>query len=353
MMKYEDFFLCFGVTNLKVSTNYLPYQRYIRNYFNRILSSWLDKYDLEIKISWERNFLEKLNEFIKKEQIYSIGANTFLGEKKLITLRKVFKRQKIIFNLTLKNNSLLLEAILPYKGLKDKIRHSIFGRSLEEYFFELSYYLIYYPLFLYLEYFKDIHIIHASAVRLSDKNLVICALEGMGKTTFSLNFTKEKAIFISDNLIFYDKKNIYPCFEAIRIYKGEEKNLGKENFKKIANFKSSKEFYEPTSFNLDTDAKSSIFIIPVFASTFFIKELSVDEFANRVLNYNQLTAELGNYNEFASLFSLLDLNFDILEKRKTSLKENLSKGRCFEVGMVKSEGVEKNFYRFRKFIMEL
>ncbi|MCM8774254.1 MAG: hypothetical protein NC820_05930 [Candidatus Omnitrophica bacterium] len=80
------------------------------------------------------------------------------------------------------------------------------------YFFEITYPLVYYPIFWYLEYFKDTHCLHASAIKIGEKGIVICGLEGMGKTTLSLELSQElNGQFISDNLIFYDKTNIYSC----------------------------------------------------------------------------------------------------------------------------------------------
>ena len=292
---------------IKISTNYRPYYEYLRLHFNKVLlATGTGKPEIEISADWKMDLWGKHppRVFEKKEGMRAIGANTLIGQQCISAIRKVGKKRKLWLNYTLENNKLSLEAVSHRKIFKDNMRHAVLRQPREPYFFELTYPLVYYPLFWYLEGLKDTHILHASAVKMKDECIIICGLDGIGKTTLSLSLAKEpdSALF-SDNLILFDKNSVFPCYEPIRINKSDDISLWHGRFKRINAFRTLKDFYEPVSFDSQLKAKPDIAIIPSFGSSFSARKINKDEFTQKALNINQLTAELGNYNEYACLLN--------------------------------------------------
>jgi hypothetical protein len=338
---------------IRVSTNNLAYYNYLRLHFSKVIVAEYDGgCDLEINAGWKSDFWGKNPPRLEtSEGMSAIGANTFLGDGHIATLRKIGRKRKVWLSYTLEKGKLRLNAFSHIKTFKDSLRYNILKQPQESYFFELTYPLIYYPLFWYIEYFKNIHVMHASAVSISNKCVLICGLEGIGKTSLSLSLAKEKGSYLfSDNLIFYDKEKVYPCYEPIRINRNDDKSVWEYGFKKINEFRTLKDFYEPLFFNRALNGKPSIIIIPCFNRTFFIRESSAAIFANRIMNINQLTAELGNYNEYASVMNMLVPEFNIWDKRREALSHILDSARCYEIGMPKTDGLANNLARVKEFI---
>ena len=210
---------------VKIATNYGKYYNYLNLYFDKIIlpQDFEDDFDIQINAYWQKgswgNYLE---EFKKSNNFLDIGANTILDKKRIVTIRKVGKRKKVTFDFNSENKKFYLKAIMRRKILKDAIRYGILSKPEEDWFFSITFPVLYYPVFWYLEYFLHTHVLHASAVELNGKGVVICGLEGIGKTSLVLSLLQEKnSYFLSDNLILYDNERVFPCYELIRIYKND------------------------------------------------------------------------------------------------------------------------------------
>ena len=103
--------------------------------------------------------------------------------------------------------------------LRKMISHLISKENYKDYkFIGLLYYIIFIPFFYYLERFRNLFLLHASAIKYHEKGVILSGLGGIGKSTFSLGTLLLKGCtFISDNLIFYDYQNIYSCPEPIAL----------------------------------------------------------------------------------------------------------------------------------------
>ena len=340
---------------IRLTTNYQAYYDYFRLHFNKALMAFgPDKPKIEISAEWKMDLWGKHSPRLEKNDLlHAIGANTLIGEGRISAIRKVGKKRKLWLDYTLEKDRLILKAASHRKIIKDNMRYALLRQPQEPIFFELTYPLVYYPLFWYLETLKNTHILHASAVKMKNKCVFICGLDGIGKTTLALSLSKEPgcALF-SDNLIFYDKDYVSPCYEPIRIHKADEKSLWEGRFRRINAFRTLKDFYEPLSFDPRLKERPDIAIIPFFGSGFSTRKIENAEFAQKALNINQLTAELGNYNEYACLLNLLVPQYDIWQERAKALQSLLGQARCFEITMRKEDGVERNMQRVREFILQ-
>jgi hypothetical protein len=348
--------LCLNIAKLKVKivTNYTKYYDYLRAYFDQIILSqdFEDDFDIGINALWQQegwgNYLKQLKE---SGNFADLGANTLIDEKKIVTIRKIGRKKKIIFDFQAEEARLYLKAILRWKVFKDTLRYSIFGKSQEDWFFQVSFPIIYYPVFWYLEYFLHTHMLHASAVEFAGEAVVICGMEGIGKTSLVLSLLQEEnTSFLSDNLIFFDSQRVYPCYELIRIHKHEDSSLWKGRFKKVNEFKSLKGFYKPT-FRLKAEGiQPGIFVFPQFSEKFFAKLISGPDIVHKAAIISQLPAELGNYSEFRKLYNFSDLNFNPQQSEYKVLSDLLNSTRCYVIGMPKADGLAANSQRLKDFI---
>jgi hypothetical protein len=340
-----------GLT-IKIDTNYPDYYSYLASWFKDIIvSAKTDEPQIEIEANWAMDFWGKHPPRIKiSKEMDVIGANTAVEHNRILTLRKFLRKKKIIFDIKLEGQRLTLKALSHKKVFRDKMYYKVLGKSQEAYFFEVTYPLIYYPLFWYLERFKDTHILHASALNLGDRGIVLCGMEGIGKTSLVLSLISDRDVWISDNLIFYDHKSIYPCYELIRLCDGGDSLNWKGKIQQIGNFKTAKAFCRPELLLQEEAVEPRILIFPQFSSAFFARKIPGQQAANKALILSYLPAELGNYNEYCFLYNLLDLDFNVWNARYKALDLLLQSVDCYEIGMPKADGLKKNVERIRDFL---
>jgi hypothetical protein len=91
-----------------------------------------------------------------------------------------------------------------------------FNRNSIRIFFVLFYHLVYLPIFAYLSYRRGWHLLHAGATSLDGTVQILAGLPGSGKSTLSLSLLHEQDTrLISDNLLLFDRANVYACPEPL------------------------------------------------------------------------------------------------------------------------------------------
>jgi hypothetical protein len=89
------------------------------------------------------------------------------------------------------------------------------------------YYLINFPLWYYAEHYRAVSLLHAGALQWQGKGIVLAGLGGIGKTTFAVSaLMSGKARFLSDNLVFYDTRSLYPVPEPVALDVRRGRGLG-------------------------------------------------------------------------------------------------------------------------------
>jgi len=353
----RSLFLQFGALKIRVRTNRSDYFDYLKMYFGGIQSAEEPYHlDLDITASWEgSNWNSLLSSLVKDEAFLQIGDNTFLSRTKVVTLKKIGRRHKVLLEFEQKGRQLFVNAHFPWKGLKDSFRHTFLSRAKEEVFFALTYPLVYYPAFWYLENNHKTHFLHASAIQYEGKGILFCGLEGIGKTSLALSLIKdsENARFLSDNLVLYDSQRVYPCYELIRVHGGDQASFLGNGFEKVNAFKTLKDYYQPPVTEEAEQIPANIFILPAFGSEFSIKELKPETVTQQALALSHIPSELGDYEDYRNLSRLLNPNTKPWEEQTEVLNELLSEARCVRISMPKADGLEANVERVRKFIQSV
>ncbi|MCP4653630.1 MAG: hypothetical protein GY858_09670 [Candidatus Omnitrophica bacterium] len=331
-----------GSINVSIETNNQRYFDYLSWYFKGSPASIDTPTPVDIKINW----VKKLK---SKNLALRIGSNTYQDKNALEITRKIAKKEKVLFNAVLEKNKLILNINVKRKR-EDILRYRFAPEKINSLFFELTFPFLYYPAFWYAQYFLNQHLLHASAVECNGKGIIICGLEGIGKTSLGLGLLDDNAKFLSDNLVFYDENDIYSCYECVRLNKNTETVPWQNKFKKINRGKNLKDFYLPTeNFNIKK-TKPTIFLFPYFSKQYETKEIDAKWAANYAILLSHLPSELNNYSQFRNSYNLFDLNSNLPLNAQVTLEKLLAKTRNFMVGMPKQDGLEKNITRVKELI---
>ena len=228
----------------------------------------------------------------------------------------------------------------PKKGKVDHLPDYEYKR-----YFSLMSYAVYYPLFWYLEHFRDWTVLHASALDTGKGGVVVGGLGGIGKTTTSVGLIQHaKARLISENIIFTDGEKIFPCYEPIRLNEDSIEMLS-DDFHGIRkmNFPAGlkdKSLYHINTSNLPASTKPASVFLPTFSPTRYLKEIAPELAAERLIAANQLTRELDDYYWYASALEMNWPQPGQARVRAEVLHKLAGNSRCFELGIDRNAGVK-------------
>jgi len=171
--------------------------------------------DPDIYINLNKNTLK-----INKDMV-RVSRNIWLGDSHVI-ISEIERFPGLAIEAHINENKLLIEGY--FRGIKQSMFKKFLSllnshrKQGELQFIVLHYYFVLIPLFYYLEYFNGLFLLHASAIDLDGKGVLLSGLGGVGKSTFSLGMMHIKGSkFISDNLIFFSDNKVYPCPEPIAL----------------------------------------------------------------------------------------------------------------------------------------
>jgi len=258
-----------GGLTVEISTNYQRYFNYLKTYFDKVIvtSPSLQSPHIRVSVCWQdSSFNKNFSELKNSLNGFTIGPGTLVAGNRIVTVRKINKRKKALFDSRLEGDNFHASVVFRRKIYKDMFRYMMLGKAEEELFFTITYPVLYYFVFWYLEYFKNTYTMHASAVQFSGMGVVFCGLEGIGKTSLALALLKEKgAYFLSDNLIFHDDKKVFPCYELTRLHKGEDEKLWEGKFERVNKFKTAKDYYSPVLAGGVDSIEPGVVIFPQFS----------------------------------------------------------------------------------------
>jgi hypothetical protein len=161
-------------------------------------------------------------------------------------------------------------------------------------------------------------------------------LGGCGKSILSLGLlSNQEAKFLSDNLIFYDKERVYPCYEPIRLdpeaitlLEGVE---DKVKHTEVLSRRGKKETFKVKECYTVKEAIPTAFFLLKFTENTYIRSIHPRECFEKFLLFNTLTLEVNNYQFYRGTLNLLRRE-DPSTERNTLW--NLLKNRaCFEIGI--------------------
>ncbi|MBT5490762.1 hypothetical protein HOK00_00175 [bacterium] len=274
-----------------------------------------------------------------------IGANSYINNEILI-----YKDIDFIIEAYYEKNSIVLNCFIHNKNtIKRQTKNiikTILGRKVEKNyaFLHIVRRLIIFPSFYYMENFKHMHVMHASAFTFKDKTFVLAGLANIGKSTNSLVSTFDfDGKFLSDNFLIYDYSKVYSFPELIRV-SDETMNMI-QNSKKLGKHKYTRghrKLYEIDKQYINDNSNVDILIFPSLSSKFKIERIDLEYAIELILSSNEYVQEFHNI-DFISMFNRIHKSSysPHIDKVKV-LKELLKDTKLFIVAFDKNKNPKLN-----------
>jgi hypothetical protein len=300
--------------------------------------------DIVVKISWENklsNFKHKILG-LEEHDWKRVDAQTYIGRDACFYNDKIEKRNTQIFFLE-RDGKFFFEIVRQEKWLTDILR-----KDRESQLTRWVSYFVCYPLFFYLERFRQMHPLHAGLTVFQGKNVLIMGLANMGKTSLSLEMARRgNTLLLSDNLSFYNDKQIFPCYEPIKIRK-EEKSIDQGLFQLVLETRLRKYCLSKT---FDPGGRTpQVLILPCFSAAPFVKELSPQEAALFVMNANVLVCEIKNYFSCANMWNFALAGNSLQVVREDCFGKFISRCRCYQLGIGARETIPQTTDRIQQLL---
>lgn len=334
---------------LRLITDFCDYHNYVQMHFNKvILPDFTEDCEIEVRLNLQKDLWGNNPPNLKEERFNDfekIGASTLFKDNNLVKLEKI-RGRKFRLEFLLEGKRLLVSASCHYKVMKN-IFSRFSKKTGDSLFTDFSYFLIYYPIFWYLENFHDLHPLHAACVSVEGNTCIFFGLEAIGKTALSLSLLEHKdSVFVSDNLILYNSGHIYPCYQPIKL-RPQEKLIPLNKLNQIKEFKE-KVFYELAIDYDNLELGPGFFILPRFAQKPYLKEITDrQEFAQLVYYTNFLVCEVENYQHTAHLLGVLFPKVDLDKLRFAGLSNLINSSKCYFLGIGRGEKINETVERLR------
>lgn len=220
------------------------------------------------------------------------------------------------------------------------VRGGAFRSVVERYINGLIYYGINYPCLWKLKR-KGVHFLHASSIQFHGKTILIAGFAGIGKTALSINLCSgDGCRFLSDNIVLYDRKHLYPFFEPVMIRKGDfaPGAIRAEQFRELGLRKGERAFYSYEGFEDKAYPPPDYVLVPVFSDKGEVKILDTSEAVKVLLASTDFAGELSSFRQYQQLMDFLYPGGE--EGAETDvLKETLKNSRCYLVHMDHKKGI--------------
>ena len=328
---------------LQVATSYAPWDRYVKAHFAPVLANGLPaaqtrEADIVVRVEWQdQPWRAKAMRAEESDRFPDrLGGSIVRSEREGCWVQKLRGSQRLGLIASWEGGRLRIEGAYRRKALKERARAWLGGSETQR-FFELTYPLIYYPLWFYLEATAGWHVLHASAVSRSSGAIIFAGLEGVGKTTLALALAGEGSTLLADNLIWYNEQQVMGVPEPIRLHDPSGPLLERVRLRPLPIGTTQKGFFALEGDSMGA-ARPRAVLLPVFGRVTDIEPLEAEACADRMLATSPLTGELGPYVPFAAWMSLVRPVPGLETVRRQRLVALLRGCRCGILRMRRGEG---------------
>lgn len=174
----------------------------------------------------------------------------------------------------------------------------------------LIYYLVYFPVFYYLEQSRGWRVLHAAGLSLPHGGCLLAGLPGSGKSTFALSLlASTQAQLLSDNLLLFDSRQIYACPETIHLSRESQDLLPVDTMNSLRSSGRSssfnrREYILPGEWRAEKSYPRALFFVGL-AENFTCQSVPAGVAVERLLAADQMAREVQAYTQFASPLRLV------------------------------------------------
>jgi hypothetical protein len=200
----------------------------------------------------------------------------------------------------------------------------------------LSYYLVVFPLLHYLEQMRNLHPLHAAAAVHPAGSFLLAGLPGSGKSTFSMSFLEDpETRLISDNIVLYNKEEVFSCPETIHLSEDALRRLPAAAAARLERG-GQRHSYGRDIYRLIPRARAesarprALFFLGIAAQT-TLRPIPTAPAVDRVVGMDGMAKEISAYNQFAAALDLAAPLGGQAARRSAGLHSLFQKISCFEL----------------------
>ena len=197
--------------------------------------------------------------------------------------------------------------------------------------------------------------LHAAALDLNGTGLVLCGLPGCGKTTLSLALLAlPDAHLISDNIIFFDNKNVYQCPEPVLLDHRSLDLLGPAGSSLLPVGRGhafDRSWYHVSPDRLVNQAAPRLFFFVALGEGTSLRRLSRQEAFQRFKSANLIAQEIRRYLIYSSVLGFFGSNgASPSYGEDQALQSLLRLGSCYELTVGWGAGFPKALEQVQKLV---
>jgi len=239
---------------------------------------------------------------------------------------------------------LQVAAQLIYQVPWDRLR-ALLGRYAPNYFLtRLMYHVVYVPAAWYLGRNLSRFWFHAGAVTRGDKALLVGGLAGIGKSTLCLRLIEDDQFeLLSDDLLFYDEREVHTCYEPVRLLDPTSKEGQQARLLAMGN----KYAFEMPQ-QLLRSARPTMLVLLRFGPCTRLEELASAKAAERLYATSRLAAQVSEFDYYATVLCTYFEIDDWYSRQMEQLRGLLSDVACFVLYLSRDDGPEKAYEAVRE-----
>ncbi len=329
---------------LQIATEYTDLLDYVRMHLPDHVSEAPGAPHVQINVRWLEGdgIDESALVFDGQEKLDRVGKRLLAGPNELVWTN-LLRIKNLVLRFRMDGDQLCMDAIYHYSPRASKVEAEPNYRFKK--FFGLMSWFVFYPLAWYLEHFRGIYLMHASGIDVAGHGIVIGGVGGVGKTTTGISLlAHEGTRLVSENLIFHDARNIYSCYEPIRLDDQSVELLGSRRQilapAEIPDGANHKNVYHVRRSAVVDAVEASAVFVPRFTPHGYVRPLDAERATEMLLAFNTLTREVNDYQWFAATLNVAWPTPRSLEHRAATLRGLLENTAVYEIGIDRSQGVE-------------
>lgn len=315
---------------LELRSDNRSFVEYARNYLRDLVVPTADETHIKVNLNWGQPIVSAID-----------GRRERLGRRLLLAGERIVQTEVLALpglqlSVDTAGDGLAIEAGYRFPSYRSRLGYVLQGRTGEaRLFVSLIYFLVYFPLFWYLERERGWYLLHAGAVAHPRGGAVLAGLPGVGKSTFTLALLADPAVrLLSDNLVFYDGEQVYAFPEPIHLDRRSRTllpDLGERLGPAGQAFSHSRHDYQLAPEARTTAARPQVVGILSLGAETAVRPLSRETCLERLAAYDKLAKETDEYSKQAAIFNLLSPRPGESRRRLEILEHLLEQVNCYRI----------------------
>ncbi len=331
-MEQEPMRLSLHGVGLELRSDHPGFLRYAHHYLRDLVVPTVERAHVKVHLAWGKPLVSVDDGYRER-----LGRRIALNDKGIVQT-EVLALPGLQLSVATTGDGLEIEAGFRFPSRRSRLIYVLQGRAGEaRLFITLIYFLVYFPLFWYLERERGWYLLHAAAVTHPHGGVVLAGLPGVGKSTFTLALLSDPAArLLADNLVFHDGEQVYAFPEPIHLDQRSRAllpDLGERLGAAGQAFSHDRYDYQLSPAARADVASPRLVGILRLAPGGGVRPLAREVCLERLLAYDRLAKETDEYGKQAAIWDLLSPQAKRSQRRLEMLERLLSRVDCYEIAV--------------------